>query len=120
MKLDLLLDIDAFLYEINSCCDLFGQYIYKLYTAIGISILKDKTGQELARIFTVASNDTAWFRVLDESGNFFIQNGTPYIALDITDEKNKNPNTISNNINNKYNEVLKETYDERSKNCTAR
>lgn len=98
LKLDLLIDIDAFLFEINSCCELFGQYIYELYTAIGISINKDRTGQELARILRVASSDTAWFRILDESRNFFIHNGAPYIALDITDEKNMNIIIMKENL----------------------
>ncbi|MGQ3480837.1 hypothetical protein [Paenibacillus sp. TY11] len=98
LKLDLLIDIDAFLFEINSCCELFSQYIYEFYTAIGISIHKDKTGQELARILRVASSDTAWFRVLDESRNFFIHNGAPYIALDITDEKNMNIIIMKENL----------------------
>lgn len=98
LKLDLLIDIDAFLFEINSCCELFGQYIYELYTAIGMSIHKDKTGQELARILRATSNDTLWFKVLDESRNFFIHNGAPYIALDITNEKYMNIIIMKENL----------------------
>jgi hypothetical protein len=98
LKLDLLIDIDAFLFEINSCCELLGMYLFELYNALEISIDKGKVGITLARILREAGTDISWFRKLDDCRNFFIHTGAPYIAIDVTDDDNKNLIIMKENL----------------------
>ncbi|MDQ0170586.1 hypothetical protein [Paenibacillus tundrae] len=98
LKLDLLIDIDAFLFEVNSCCELLGQYMYELYTALGIPLSRDKIGKTQAEILRGKGIDTSWFRKLDDSRNFFIHHAAPYIAIDVTDYESKNLIIMKDNL----------------------
>ncbi|WP_019007843.1 hypothetical protein [Cohnella laeviribosi] len=100
LKLDLLIDIDAFLFEVNSCCELLGQYMYELYSALGISISKENIGITQAKILKEKKINTSWFRKLDESRNFFIHNAAPYIAIDVTKNESKNLIIMKENLKN--------------------
>ncbi|MEF7438279.1 hypothetical protein V4V36_13565 [Paenibacillus lautus] len=98
LKLDILIDIDAFLFEVNSCCELLGLYMYELFIALGISIEKKQIGMIQAKILKDKKVDATWFRKLDGSRNFFIHNAAPYIAIDITDNKNQNLIIMKENL----------------------
>lgn len=98
LKLDLLIDIDAFLFEINSCCELLSRYITELYKTKGQSLDHGQAGKLQARILKKAGIDASWFTQLDMSRNFFIHNGAPYIAIDITNKPSYNLLIMKENL----------------------
>ncbi|MGG3283604.1 hypothetical protein [Paenibacillus solani] len=98
LKLDLLIDIDAFLFEINSCCELLSKFIIELFKAKGQSIDQGQVGRLQARILRDSGIDASWFKQLDDSRNFFIHNGAPYIAVDVTNKPSYNLIIMKENL----------------------
>lgn len=98
LKLDLLIDIDAFLFEINSCCELLSRYIIELYKTKGQSLDHNQAGKLQARIIKNAGIDASWFKELDMGRNFFIHNGAPYIAIDVTKKPSYNLLIMKENL----------------------
>ncbi|MCH8034981.1 MAG: hypothetical protein IH950_14640 [Bacteroidetes bacterium] len=83
LKLNILIDIDAFLFELNSCCELIGNLLKALYEHVGKPITK-APGLVLKDILKNAGIDTGWFIDLDYHRNFFMHSGAPYIIVNIT------------------------------------
>jgi hypothetical protein len=83
---DLLVDIDAILFELNALTDLFKDLLALTHERIGVPLPGKKPGKELKRIIMIGGADTNWFSTLDNHRNFFIHNGSPFIAIDISDE----------------------------------
>jgi len=83
-KYELLLDIDSLLFEVNAAADLIRSFFVLLHKHVGRPIAKKAVGKKLQEILAAAGQDTRWFRQLDNHRNFFIHNGTPYIAVDLT------------------------------------
>ncbi|MHA2062189.1 MAG: hypothetical protein ACW963_07880 [Candidatus Sifarchaeia archaeon] len=82
---NLLIDIDTFLFEIDSCCELITAFIGQIYNHIGIQISKNKFGTELKKIIEKEGKDTGWFEALQRHRNLFIHEAAPYIAIDFTE-----------------------------------
>jgi len=80
----LLADIDALLFELNSCCELMGQLFEKLYAHAGQAIPRKPVGLSIRAILESAGQNTAWFRQLDELRNFFTHHAAPYFAVDLS------------------------------------
>jgi len=87
LKYNLLIDIDALLFELNSCCDFMKEFLVALYNHIGKPI-KDG-GLTIKQILEGQGLNIHWFIELDSHRNFFIHKGTPYIAIDISDAPSK-------------------------------
>jgi len=82
----LLVDIDSFLFESNSCCDLMKEFIKDVYECAG-NMLDDKEVNNLIRtLITNNGGNPNWFVELDNHRNFFIHEGAPYIAVDLSNE----------------------------------
>jgi len=77
----LLADIDALLFETNSVCELMKIFFEKLYSHIGIKV---QAGPEIKKILESKGHDSKWFQDLDCHRNFFIHEGAPYLAIDIS------------------------------------
>lgn len=86
LKYNLLLDIDSLLFEINACSELILKFLGLVYDLIGTPLKKDKIGNKLKQIISDEKEDESWFVMLDSHRNFFAHEGTPYIAVDITNE----------------------------------
>lgn len=78
----LIVDIDSFLFEMNSCVELITKLIKKIYTLVGINV--DNINEELIKILLQKGQDKKWFALLDSGRNFFIHDGTPFFAIDYT------------------------------------
>jgi hypothetical protein len=80
----LLADIDALLFETNSVCELMTTFFEKLYKHMGILLKKNEAGLRIKKILESKGYDTKWFQDLDSHRNFFIHEGAPYFAIDVS------------------------------------
>lgn len=88
MKYELLADIDALLFELNSACELMKKLFSMLHSHVGRPIPNGQLGKAVQDALGGRLEDTAWFQSLDKHRNFFIHEGTPYLAVDISAETN--------------------------------
>lgn len=88
LKYRLLIDIDSLLFELNSVCELTGQFFEQLHTLAKKPMPKKKAGLSIKHVLDGAKQDSSWFITLDEHRNFFAHNGAPYVAVDITTRPN--------------------------------
>lgn len=84
LKYELLLDIDSLLFEVNSACELIRKFFATLHEHAGRPIPTDAIGKTLREVLTNAGQDPAWFVQLDNHRNFFMHEGTPYVAVDLS------------------------------------
>jgi len=83
-KFELLADIDALLFELNSCCELIKQIFSMIYNHTGRNLDVKDAGKELKDILRNRGEDTSWFKELDIQRNFLIHSGAPYIAINLS------------------------------------
>jgi hypothetical protein len=88
LKYQLLIDIDSLLFELNSLCELMGQFFERLHALAGTSIPKKNPGLSIKSVLDKANQDSSWFVALDNHRNFFLHNGAPYVAVDISPSLN--------------------------------
>jgi hypothetical protein len=84
LKYRLLIDIDSLLFELNSLCELMGQFFEQLHILAGTSMPKKNFGLSINAVLDNAKQDSSWFVSLDNHRNFFLHNGAPYVAVDIS------------------------------------
>ncbi len=84
LKFDLLTDIDSLFFELNSVCELMTNLFCVLYTNIGKPVQKKKAGLKIKQIIEAAGKPSDWFQKLVSHRNFFIHEGAPYFAVDIS------------------------------------
>ena len=85
----LLADIDALLFETNSVCELMTNFFERLYSHAGINLRKGEAGLKIRNILESEGHDSKWFQDLDSHRNFFIHEGAPYFAIDVSLGPNK-------------------------------
>ena len=88
LKYQLLVDLDSLLFELNSVCELMGQLFEQLHKLAGKSMPKEGVGLSIKSVLDNANQDSSWFVTLDNHRNFFLHNGSPYIAIDISPSLN--------------------------------
>ena len=84
LQYGLLVDLDALLFELNACCELLQKFFALLHQHAGQNIPETQLGQKLRRVIEAAGQDPGWFVRLDAHRNFFMHNGTPYFAVDLS------------------------------------
>ncbi len=89
LKYNLLIDIDSLLFEVNSCCELIRKFFVSLHRHIEKPISDTEVGKKIYRIIRDAGQDPTWFSQLDKHRNFFIHEGAPYIAVDLSEDMNE-------------------------------
>ena len=94
----LLVDINSFLFETNACCELFMKFLEGIYQHRGIEYQKNKLGMILKDLLVQNGQDPNWFQLLDKDRNFFIHNGTPYIAIDVSTEEDPDLVVMKENL----------------------
>lgn len=101
LKFNLLIDLDSLLFELNSVCELMTNLFFKLYTHAGKELDKKKTGLTIKRVIEDPGKSSSWFIELNTLRNFFMHEGAPYFAVDITKGQGKFDLLImKENINN--------------------
>ena len=80
-----LISFDSFLFEIDSCCELITTFIRLIYNHIGQSVTKKQIGKILKKVIEDAGESSGWFESLQNFRNYFIHEGAPYFAVDVTD-----------------------------------
>ena len=86
LKYRLIADIDAFLFEVNSCAELMGRFFQLLHAHAGSPIDDKKLTVALREALGQFGVDGSWFRLLDRNRNFVAHQGTPYLAIDVSDD----------------------------------
>ncbi|MBK8015495.1 MAG: hypothetical protein IPK20_01525 [Betaproteobacteria bacterium] len=87
LKYQLIADINAFLVEVNSCAELMSKFLQLLYAQAGIPIPDNKLTDMLRQILSKSNVSGDWFTILDRNRNFVTHNGTPYIAIDVSNQE---------------------------------
>lgn len=88
LKYQLLIDIDSLLFELNSLCELMAQFFENLHSLAGVGMPKKNAGLSIKSVLDSAKQDSSWFVNLDDHRNFFMHNGAPYMAVDISPNMN--------------------------------
>lgn len=86
LKYNLLIDIDAFLFEIKLCWELMRDCLREIYDLKNIRLNEKEGDKKLIEIIEHANKDTRWYNDLKIYRHFFIHKGAPYIAVDLTNE----------------------------------
>lgn len=81
----ILIDIDSFLFEINSCCELMRKLVEKIMKYIGISNFE--FASFVNKICKENKHDISWFSLLGKERNRFIHDNAPFFDIDISNEK---------------------------------
>ena len=87
LKFELLIDLDSLLFELNSVCELIGRLFESLHTHAGQPMPKLTVGSSVKSILQGAGKDTSWFVKLNDNRNFFMHQGTPYVAVDVSNAR---------------------------------
>ena len=86
LKYRLIADIDGFLFEVDSCAELMRRFVQLLHAHAGRPIADDKLTAVLRDALKRYGVDGVWFALLDKSRNFVAHEGTPYLAIDVSDD----------------------------------
>lgn len=84
IKYELLADIDALLFEFNSACALMNRLFEKLHRHADKPMPRTKIGKSIRYVLGRHGEDASWFVELDGHRNFFMHEGAPYIAVDVS------------------------------------
>jgi hypothetical protein len=83
-KYTFLVDLDALLFEVNSCCELIQGLFAKLYEHAKKTLPSSSVGLAIRHVLEAAGEDARWFVKLDTHRNFFIHEGAPHFAVDLS------------------------------------
>ena len=86
LKYDLIADIDSFLFEVNACAELMQRLFQLLRAHAGQPIANEELTTELRAVLEMHGVNKDWFRMLDRNRNFVAHQGTPYLAIDISND----------------------------------
>lgn len=89
LKYNIISDIDSLLFEIHSACELMSTLLHRLYLHVGKTLDREDVGLRIKTIIESANQDSSWFTDIAGHRNFFIHEGAPYIAVDISGGKGK-------------------------------
>lgn len=86
LKYLLIADIDGYLFEVNSCTELLRELFRSLHDHAGRPIAKTHVTPALRETLTQSGVEAEWFGILDRERNFVAHTGTPYLAVDLSDD----------------------------------
>ena len=84
IKYLLIADINSFLFEVNACAELITGFAQALYRHVGRPAEKENILKDIDGAYKKANLNPKWFALLDANRNFVAHNGTPYVAVDIS------------------------------------
>jgi hypothetical protein len=83
-KYELLADLDSLLFEFHSACELMVRLFEHLHIQARKAMPASSIGKSIQSVLKSAGQDPAWFAVLGTNRNFFLHEGAPYIAVDVS------------------------------------
>jgi hypothetical protein len=83
-KYSFLVDLDALLFEVKSSCELMERLFENVYAHAGKALPLTPAGRTIRQVLQDAGQDAAWFPKLADHRNFFIHEGAPYFAVDLS------------------------------------
>lgn len=86
LKYSLIADVDALFFELNSACELMTRLFSLLHAHVGTIIPELELGITIAKVLSQGEYDAKWFVSLDRHRNFFMHEGAPYLAVDLSNE----------------------------------
>lgn len=86
LKYSLLADIDTLLFELNSACELMTRLFGLLHAHVGQPIDPKRIGKAIGDLLAEDAQSPGWFVSLDRQRNFFMHEGAPYLAVDLSME----------------------------------
>jgi hypothetical protein len=89
LKYSLLADIDALLFELNSVCELMTRLFDMLRAYVDQPIPSGQVGKAISDVLSQGGKNANWFVSLDKHRNFFMHEGAPYIAVDLSSDPTK-------------------------------
>jgi hypothetical protein len=89
LKFNLLIDLDSLLFELNSVCELMTNLFFELYTHAGTKLDKKKVGLIIKKVIEGSGKSSSWFIDLGTHRNFFMHEGAPYFAVDVSNDQGK-------------------------------
>ncbi len=98
LKYKLIADIDSFLFELNSLCELMMKLFERLYEHAEKNLPEKNAGLSIKAILEEAGGNSNWFTFLDDHRNTFIHEATPYLAIDISESDNYDLLIMKENI----------------------
>ena len=84
IKYRLIADINSLLFEFNACAELIIEFAQKLYEHASRPSDKASIIKEIKGAYKEAKISSRWFMLLDINRNFIAHNGTPYVAVDVS------------------------------------
>ena len=85
LKYELLVDINAFIFELNIVWELKKKLLQFVSCHLGKPIKSDELTLQIKEVV----GNSEWFSELDRLRNFLMHQGSPYIAVDVTDGTDK-------------------------------
>jgi len=86
IKYHVIADVDSFLFEVNACAELMQKFFQLLYAHAGKPITdKEDVAKAVIAVLKKDGVPKAWFKKLKQARNFAAHNGTPYVAIDISE-----------------------------------
>ncbi len=84
LKYSLIADIDGLLFELNATCAMMTRLFGLLHSHVRYPIAEKQLGKSIGVVVAQGGQDIGWFALLDKHRNFFMHEGTPYLAIDMT------------------------------------
>ena len=85
---NLIIDLDSLLFEFNSCLELMRQFLFEIYKFTNQKVSKKQKEELFKKIILSTFSDKNWYDKLAKHRNNFAHQAAPYIAIDLTHEKN--------------------------------
>ena len=87
LKYQLISDIDAFLFEVNSCAELTERLVVRIFSHIGRPSTVRDVRRAIGDAHLARGLDVGWFGLLDKNRNFVAHEGACYLAIDVSDDR---------------------------------
>jgi hypothetical protein len=100
VKYLLIADINSLLFEANACTELIIEFAQALYLHVGRPSSKENILKDIKRAYMHVNLSPRWFMLLDSNRNFIAHNGTPYIAVDVSNPDYPTLLVMKDNVKN--------------------
>ena len=84
LQYELMLDVESLLFELDSTCEFITKFLGGVYDHLGIQHTKKNLGQDIGKIIAREDGDNSWYTLLSKERNFYIHEGAPYHAIDVS------------------------------------
>jgi hypothetical protein len=86
LKYQLISDIEAFLFEVNSCAELMERLVAQIFSHTGRPSTDCDVRRAIRGAHVARGVNVRWFGLLDKNRNFVAHEGACYLAIDVSDD----------------------------------